>query len=85
MIIGFLCLMSGLMIRCSNSLINSELSDFDGTVLMVVAPQLTVIMNTTAQSDVEVYTKAARAAWEESNEGVAREMTTVPGRSNSDR
>ena len=41
-----------------------------------VAPQLTVVMSTTAPLDAEAHAEDARAASEESSEGVVREAAS---------
>ena len=50
---------------------------------VVVAPQLTVIMSTTAQLGVARLVKGAHAAWVVSSEGAERETPAVPRRSSS--
>jgi hypothetical protein len=51
---------------------------------LTVAPQLTVVMSTTAPLDAEAHARDARAASEESSEGVVRETTTTPELSSND-
>jgi hypothetical protein len=50
-----------------------------------VAPQLTVVMSTTAQPGVARLVKGAHAAWVVSSERAERETTTVPEHSSNDR
>ena len=50
-----------------------------------VAPQLTVVMNTTALQDAGLHVRAARAVSAVSTEAVAQETTAVLGWSNNDR
>jgi hypothetical protein len=49
-----------------------------------VAPQLIVVMSTTAPLGTEAQARDARAASEESSEGAARETTTTPALSSHD-
>jgi len=64
---------------------------FDGkfglfqTAKIWVAPQLTVVMDTTSRQDVALHVRVARAVWAVSTEAVAQETTVVLGRSNNER
>ena len=50
-----------------------------------VAPQLTVLISTTAQPGVAMPMKGALAAWVGSSEAAEHDTTAVPAHSSSDR
>ena len=66
-------------------LVQSPGQDNMGRPFRKVAPQLTVVTDTTAQSGVAAHASGARAAWVVSIVVVAHETTAVPGLSSNGR
>ena len=58
---------------------------FTATLQQPVAPPLTVVTSTSAQSGVAMHAMAARAAWVASNAAAARETTTTLAHSSNAR
>jgi hypothetical protein len=58
-----------------------NITHFIEAIGYMVAPQLTVVTDTTSQSGVAAHASGARAAWGVSSVVVAQDTTAAPGRS----